>query len=225
MAFTDFSEQSQGVQLLQRSLARGRLGHAYLFTGHHLEELESLARTLAKTLNCQNPVRANGVATDCCENCLNCRKISDDLHADVHWARPESKSRVITIDQTRELTREIQLKPTEEGFKIAIISGTDRLNVQAANAFLKTLEEPPKKSVLILLSTEPSGFWKPFYPAACGWISPLKLREHSPPNSPTGFRSSVPPRRWNRKVSLAAIVCSIPCCNISTELRRAWTKP
>src|ERR1035437_514524 len=156
MAFTDFSEQSQGVQLLQRSLARGRLGHAYLFTGHHLEELEALARTLAKTLNCQNPVQINNVATDCCDNCLNCRKISDDLHADVHWARPESKSRVITIDQTRELTREIQLKPTETGYKIAIISGADRLNVQAANAFLKTLEEPPKKSVLILLSTEPS---------------------------------------------------------------------
>ena len=58
MAFTDFSEQSQGVQLLQRSLARGRLGHAYLFTGHHLEELEALARTLAKTLNCQNPVKS-----------------------------------------------------------------------------------------------------------------------------------------------------------------------
>ena len=156
MAFTDFSEQSQGVQLLQRSLARGRLGHAYLFTGHHLEELEALARTLAKTLNCQNPVQINHVATDCCDHCLNCRKISDDLHADVHWARPESKSRVITIDQTRELTREIQLKPTETGYKIAIISGADRLNVQAANAFLKTLEEPPQKSVLILLSTEPS---------------------------------------------------------------------
>ena len=156
MAFTDFSEQSQGVQLLQRSLARGRLGHAYLFTGHQLDGLEALARTLAKTLNCQDPVKTDGVPTDCCDQCLNCRRISDDLHADIHWARPDSKSRVITVDQTRELMQQIQLKPTEAGYKIAVISGADRLNAQAANAFLKTLEEPPPKSVLILLTTEPS---------------------------------------------------------------------
>ena len=57
MAFTLFDRHAQGVQLLQRSLARGRLGHAYLFAGDHLEELESLARTLAKTLNCQQPIK------------------------------------------------------------------------------------------------------------------------------------------------------------------------
>ena len=168
MAFKNFSEQSQGVQLLQRSLARGRLGHAYLFTGHQLEELETLARNLAKTLNCQQPVKTSGVATDCCDECLSCRKIENESHTDIHWARPESKSRVITIDQTRELMREIQLKPTEAGYKIAIVAGADRLNAQAANAFLKTLEEPPPKSILILLTTEPRGFWKRFYRAACG---------------------------------------------------------
>ena len=156
MAFTEFSEESQGVQLLQRSLARGRLGHAYLFTGHQIEGLEGLARTLAKTLNCLNPVRTNGVATDCCDACANCRKISEDIHADVHWARPESKSRVITIAQMRDLMQQVQLKPTEVGYKLAIIAGADRLNVQAANAFLKTLEEPPAKSILVLLTTEPS---------------------------------------------------------------------
>src|SRR6185503_15244203 len=126
MAFNNFSEQSQGVQLLQRSLARGRLGHAYLFTGHQLEELETLARTLAKTLNCQNPVKISGVATDCCDACLSCKKIENENHADIHWARPESKSRIITIDQTRELMQQIQLKPAEAQFKVAIIAGADR---------------------------------------------------------------------------------------------------
>jgi len=155
MAFKQFPRQSQGVQLLQRSLARGRLGHAYLFAGHQLEELESLARTLAKTLNCRRPVKTGGVATDCCDDCPVCRKIDNDTHADMHWARPESKSRVVTIEQVRELMREIQLKPTEAEYKVAIITAADRLNTQAANAFLKTLEEPPAKSVLILLSTEP----------------------------------------------------------------------
>ena len=155
MAFKNLSQPSQGVQLLQRSLARGRLGHAYLFTGHRLEELELIAKTLAKTLNCQKPLKTGGVATDCCDDCLNCRKIDHETHADVHWARPESKSRVVTVDQTRDLMREIQLKPTEAENKVAIIAAADRLNPQAANAFLKTLEEPPAKSVLILLSTEP----------------------------------------------------------------------
>ena len=156
MAFRDFSAQSQGVQLLQRSLARGRLGHAYLFTGGQIEALEELARTLAKTLNCQNPVKTGDMATDCCDECLSCRKIAGENHPDIHWARPESKSRIITIDQTRELMREIQLKPAEAPFKVAVIAGADRLNTQAANAFLKTLEEPPSKSVIVLLSTEPS---------------------------------------------------------------------
>ena len=155
MAFTLFDRHAQGVQLLQRSLARGRLGHAYLFAGDNLEELESLARTLAKTLNCMRPVKTGGAATDCCDECSSCRKIDGDVHADIHWARPESKSRVVTIDQMREMMREIQLKPTEAEHKVAVIAGADRLNAQAANAFLKTLEEPPAKSVLILLSTEP----------------------------------------------------------------------
>jgi len=155
MAFKHFPGQMQGVQLLQRSLARGRLGHAYLFTGHQLEELESLARTLAKTLNCRKPARTGGVATDCCDECPVCRTIDNDTHADVHWARPESKSRVVTVEQMRDLMREIQLKPTEAEYKVAIITAADRLNPQAANAFLKTLEEPPAKSILILLTTAP----------------------------------------------------------------------
>jgi DNA polymerase III subunit delta' len=155
MAFKNFPNQTQGVQLLQRSLARGRLGHAYLFAGDSLEELESLARTLAKILNCQNPVKTGGAATDCCDECASCRKIGNDSHPDIHWAWPESKSRVITVGQTRELTREIQLKPTEAGHKVAIIVAADRLSPQAGNAFLKTLEEPPANSILILLSTEP----------------------------------------------------------------------
>ncbi len=155
MAFEDFPKQARGVELLERSLAQGRLGHAYLFAGDRIEELESVARTLAKTLNCQNPIRQNGRAVDCCDACASCHKIDKETHADVHWARPESKSRVITVDQTRGLMREIQLKPTEAEFKVSVIVGADRLKLEAANAFLKTLEEPPQKSILILLSTVP----------------------------------------------------------------------
>jgi DNA polymerase-3 subunit delta' len=160
MAFRDFSSHEQGVGLLQRSLERGRLGHAYLFTGHDLAELERLARTLAKVLNCD--LRRGEVAgtepalpVDCCDTCLSCRKIEGGSHSDIHWVRPESKLRVVTVDQMRGLMHEVHLKPTEAEYKVGIVVAADRLNAQAANAFLKTLEEPPPRSVLILLTTDP----------------------------------------------------------------------
>ena len=162
MAFKDFPGQAQGVELLQRSLERGRLAHGYLFTGHQLAPLEGLARTLAKTLNCQQPVRRGEVAIDCCDQCTNCRKIEDGNHADVFWVRPESKSRVIKIGQIvrrddsppRVLLDAINLKPTESQYKLGVIVAADRMNEPAGNAFLKTLEEPPPGSVLILLTTD-----------------------------------------------------------------------
>ncbi|MFN3409776.1 MAG: ATP-binding protein [Limisphaerales bacterium] len=157
MAFTDFPSSGPGIELLQRSLERGRLAHGYLFSGGELEELEGLARTLAKTLNCERPPRRapNGVALDCCDACLACRKITDGNHADAHWVRPESKSRIISVDQMREVMQQIYLKPTEAAWKVTIVMAADRLNAQAANAFLKTLEEPPARSIIILTTTEP----------------------------------------------------------------------
>lgn len=155
MAFKNLPGRQQGIELLQRSLERGRLAHAYLFAGHQLEELETIARTLAKTLNCQNPVRKGPAAIDCCDECLACRKIEHGNHADVHWVRPESKLRLVKIDQIRGLIQEINLKPTEAEYKVAVIVAADRLKTEAANAFLKTLEEPPPRSILILLTTDP----------------------------------------------------------------------
>src|SRR5512133_2157396 len=155
MSFKDFPDQRQGITLLQRSLERGRLAHGYLFTGHELDQLESLSRTLAKTLNCLQPLKQHGVAVDCCDECAACRKIDHGNHADVHCVRPESKTRIIAIEQMRDLMKEIQLKATEAEHKVSIVVAADRLRVAAGNAFLKTLAEPPAKSVLILLSVEP----------------------------------------------------------------------
>lgn len=157
MAFAELAATQPSIQLLQRSLNRGRLGHAYLLSGNQLEDLEDVARTLIKTLNCENPVREDGGALpiDCCDNCANCRKVAGGNHADVRWLRPESKSRFIVTDQVRSLIGQINLKPTEAGYKCAVIVAADRLKVEAANAFLKTLEEPPPQSVIILLTTEP----------------------------------------------------------------------
>lgn len=164
MSFAHFTAEQDSIALLQRSLERGRLGHAYLFHGADSDELEQVARTLAKTVNCQRPRRRPAragdgdsppPAVDCCDECDNCRRIDANNHPDVFWLRPESKSRVIRIEQIRELLPTIYLKPTHAPFKVATIVAADRLNVNAANAFLKTLEEPPADSILILTSTEP----------------------------------------------------------------------
>jgi DNA polymerase-3 subunit delta' len=157
MSFREFSAEQESVALLQRSLERGRLGHAYLFHGMDMVELEAVARALAKTLNCERPPKKGraGLALDCCDECLTCRKIDGANHPDVLWVRPESKMRIIRIEQIRDLLQTIYLKPTQASLKVAIIVAADRLNAQAANAFLKTLEEPPADSVLILLTTEP----------------------------------------------------------------------
>jgi len=157
MSFKDFPTQTGVVQLLQRSLDRGRLAHAYLFSGHDSEELEGAAATLAKVLNCANPVRSkSGVAIDSCDRCDSCKRIDARNHPDVQWIRAESKSRIISIEQIRELNQTINLKPTFDGYKVGVIAAADRLNPQSANAFLKTLEEPPKRTVFILLTTDVS---------------------------------------------------------------------
>lgn len=163
MAFVDFPAQQQAVALLQRSLERGRLGHAYLFTGDDIDELEAVARTLAKTLNCQRPRRAGGAAVDCCEQCGSCARVNDGNFPDLFFVRPESKLRQLRIGQfTRRddsppvvMNDFIHLKPYEGGRKIGVIVEADRMNENACNSFLKTLEEPPANSVIILLTTEP----------------------------------------------------------------------
>jgi DNA polymerase-3 subunit delta' len=141
--------------LLRRAIERRRVGHAYLFAGDTLAELEELAQAFATSLNCtgDRPETANGL--DACGACTECAKIRGFNHPDIMWVRPESKSRIITIDQIRGVLHAVNLKPTHARWKVAVLSSADRMNVQAANAFLKTLEEPPPHSLLILLSTEP----------------------------------------------------------------------
>lgn len=157
MGFAEFPAQQDSIALLQRSLERGRLGHAYLFRGPEQQELEGVARALAQTLSCDNPPRrgATGLPLDACGACRSCRQVAGETHPDVLWVRPESKSRIIAVEQIRDLMQTIYLTPTRARYKVGIIVGADRLNVSSANAFLKTLEEPPADSVLVLLSTEP----------------------------------------------------------------------
>ncbi len=153
----DSTPARTAAELLRRSLARGRLGHAYLFSGDDLDALEAAAVDLARLLICeQPPERAeNGSPLASCGICRQCRRIAARIHPDVTWVHPESKIRQITVDQTREVIRILNLRPAEAPRKVAVFVAADRLNPGAANAFLKTLEEPPAGSVILLLSTEP----------------------------------------------------------------------
>ncbi|MCC6233145.1 MAG: hypothetical protein IT580_10915 [Verrucomicrobiales bacterium] len=157
MAWADFPDARHSVSLLQRSLERGRLAHAYLFSGESHDLLERVARELATTVNCtgSSSTPAGALPSTACGHCSSCRRIAASLHPDVHWIRAESKTRIIRVDQVRELISTIQLKPTEGRRKVGVLVGADRLQSQSANAFLKTLEEPPSGSLLLLLSTEP----------------------------------------------------------------------
>jgi len=154
---TESAPSSSAAELLRRSLTRGRLGHAYLFQGDDLASLEQAATDLAQTLLCDQPLETGpeGQSLVPCGKCSQCRRILHRTHPDVTWVQPESKMRLIVAAQAREVSRILSLRPSEAPRKIAILVGADRLHPTAANAFLKTLEEPPAGSILLLLSTEP----------------------------------------------------------------------
>lgn len=128
--------KDSALELLRSAHRDGRLPHAHLFTGSAGSGKSLLARELAGLV-------------------LGCEADSVLAHPDAHFVQPESKSRRIVIDQIRDLERVIQRKPLLSANKVAVIYDADRLQPAAANAFLKTLEEPPPGSFLILTSSIP----------------------------------------------------------------------
>ena len=102
---------SHATKLLRRSLANGRLGHAYLFVGGTIEALEGYATGLARTLNCKSPPATGetGIPLETCGGCIPCRKVDSGNFPDLDFVRPEKKSRIISIDQIRNLARKVSL--------------------------------------------------------------------------------------------------------------------
>jgi DNA polymerase-3 subunit delta' len=127
------------LEYLRNAHARGRLAHAYLLYGVRGSGQERLAEHLAAMVNGEALADERAQATS----------------PDVHRVAPESKSRRILIDQMRELETRLQRKPNVGPMKIGIIREAERINPQAANAFLKTLEEPPSNSLILLLTESP----------------------------------------------------------------------
>lgn len=145
---------NRALSLLQNSLKKGTLAHAYLLVGPPRVGKMTLAVELAKALNCE-------AAEPPCGECVSCQKIASAKHADVQIIgvtrdenSAEAKLRVeIGIDQIREMQHSSSLPPFGGRYKLFIIDGAELLSAEAANCLLKTLEEPIGKVIFILLTT------------------------------------------------------------------------
>ncbi len=146
MTFDQILGHKRQKEILNRALANGRLAHAYLFAGPDGIGKRLMAMALARAIVCEEQ---RG-----CGNCLACRKIDHQNHPDLHILEPDGKA--IKIEQIRAFQRELNLKPLEAPRKICMIEQADTMTVGAANALLKTLEEPRGDTLLVLLSSQPN---------------------------------------------------------------------
>jgi len=150
MGFADIRDQDGALAALTRALVAGKVPHAYLFEGPAGVGKRLAARAWAMALNCE------GGGADSCGACESCRKIGADVHPDVRWLTlPEGKRR-IPIEAVREAERWIAVRPHEGRSKVLIVEPAEQMSDQAANALLKTLEEPRPGSFLALVTSRAS---------------------------------------------------------------------
>jgi DNA polymerase-3 subunit delta' len=141
--------QERAKLLVAAAFAPDRIGHAYLFTGPDGVGKTLLAQEAAQALLC----RGDGPRP--CGACQDCRLFAHDSHPDFLLLQPEGDSRVIKIKQVQDLIHTLSLMPVQGNRRVAILRDADALNEEAANALLKTLEEPPASALLILTSSRP----------------------------------------------------------------------
>ena len=145
--FDDIVGQTHVTRTLKNAVEQNRLAHAYLFVGPRGTGKTSTARILAKALNCRH-----GPTVAPCGKCDNCREIAGGNSLDVIELDAASNR---GIDDVRELRDNVRYAPAKGRFKIYIIDEVHMLTKEAANALLKTLEEPPKHVIFCLATTEP----------------------------------------------------------------------
>lgn len=145
MTFESILGHDRQKDILRRALSGDRLAHAYLFGGPEGVGKRLMALALTRAVFC-----LDGTG---CGHCSACRKVDHNNHPDLHVLEPDGQS--IKIEQVRRIQKELSYKPLEAPKKVCLIDGAEKLNVAAANAFLKTLEEPSGDALLILLSSSP----------------------------------------------------------------------
>lgn len=132
---------------LKNAIASGKLAHAYLFCGPRGVGKTTCARIFAKTINCLNPT-ADGEA---CNECESCRAFNEQRSYNIHELDAASNN---SVDDIRQLVDQVRIPPQIGRYKVYIIDEVHMLSTSAFNAFLKTLEEPPRHAIFILATTE-----------------------------------------------------------------------
>jgi DNA polymerase-3 subunit gamma/tau len=145
--FSDTVGQEHVLKALINALDSGRLHHAYLFTGTRGVGKTTIARILAKALNCET-----GVSSKPCGECLACREIDEGRFVDLIEVDAASKTKV---DDTRDLLDNVQYAPSRGRYKVYLIDEVHMLSISSFNALLKTLEEPPPHVKFLLATTDP----------------------------------------------------------------------
>lgn len=163
--------QETVVTSLRRALGASRLPHALLFHGPRGVGKASCAGLLAQALNCSDTD-----FVDACGSCVSCRKVVRGLHPDIVWIEPDGA--YIKVDQVREVVEAVSYRPYEGRRRVVILDEAHRMNASAQNALLKTLEEPPASSVLVLVTPAPSSLL-PTVRSRCQHLrfQPLPLRD------------------------------------------------
>lgn len=145
--FSEMVGQEHVLRSLSNALTSGRVHHAFLFAGTRGVGKTTVARILAKCLNCER-----GVSADPCLECASCREIEAGRSVDLIEVDAASRTKV---DDTRELLDNVQYAPTRSRFKVYLIDEVHMLSVNSFNALLKTLEEPPPHVKFLFATTDP----------------------------------------------------------------------
>ena len=144
--FEDVIGQEQIITHLQTAIKLKKISHAYIFEGERNSGKEFIAKLFAQALQCD----MNGDPP--CNECVSCKQALSSNHPDIIKLIHE-KPNSISVDDIRKITNDVMIKPYKGPYKIYIINEAEKMTVQAQNALLKTLEEPPEYAVIILLTT------------------------------------------------------------------------